>query len=110
MDRIHMACLAREIEQEIAVTHPIAHLIHVADIRSDNLNPILDVPDVEKIGAGIPIEAIDDDDAGAKVEQAAREMRADEAEAAGYYRLRAVQPHPAHGEARRKSGRCHCAR
>ena len=80
---VDVADLAGEVEDHLAALHQVVHragLAHVGDVHRD---AVLDAGDVEQVAAVVGNQRIDQQDVGAELHQAVREVAADEAEPAG---------------------------
>ena len=78
-----MARLAGEVEEDVLVADEVAEAVLVADVGDVHRQPVLDAGDVVEQAAVLGHERVDDRDHRAQLEQLAREVGADEAEAAG---------------------------
>jgi hypothetical protein len=79
---VDVADLAGEIEDHLAALHEVIHrarLAHVGDVDGD---PVLDAGDVEQVAAVVGNQRVDEQDVGAKIDEAMREVAADEPQSA----------------------------
>ena len=80
---VDVADLAGEVEDHLAALHEVIHragLPHVGDVDRD---AVFDAGDVEQVAAVVGDQRVDQQHVGAELDQAVREVAADEAEAAG---------------------------
>ena len=80
---VDVAHLSREVEDHVAVTDQIVHGRLLPHVRDVDAQAIGDAVDVEQIAAVIGNQRIDEQHVGAGLDQLAREVAPDEAEAAG---------------------------
>jgi hypothetical protein len=78
-----VADLAGEAEDHVAVANEIVHRRLLPDVGDVDLHALGDPVDVEKVAAVVGNQRVDQQHAGAEIDQRAREVAADEAEAAG---------------------------
>ena len=89
---VDVAHLPGEVEDDVAVAHEIVHRRLLADVGDVDAHAIGDAVDVEQVAAVVGDERIDEQHVGAERDQPAREIAADEAEAAGdHHRAAAVE-------------------
>ena len=81
--RVEVARLAGEVEEDVLVANEVAEAVLVADVGDVHRQPVLDAGDVVEQAAVLGHERVDDRDHRAQLEQLAREVGADEAEATG---------------------------
>ena len=67
----------------VAVAHQVVHRAVLADVRDVDAHAIVDAVDVEEIAAVVGDERVDEQDVGVELDEAPREVAADEAQAAG---------------------------
>ena len=80
---VDVAHLAREAEDDVAIADEMVHRRLLADVGHVDAHPIGDAVDVEQVAAGVRDERVHEQHVGAELDQAAREVAADEPEAAG---------------------------
>src|SRR6185503_5693722 len=80
---VHMGGLSGEIEQEVLTLDQVPHAVVIADVGDVNAQAVFQVRQVEPITAVLRDEAVEDGDLGAEFHQAACQVGADEAQAAG---------------------------
>ena len=76
-----MAGLAREVEDDIDITHERLDREPVADVRDGQLDVVADIRDVEEVASIRGDEAVHQDHCGAFAHESTREGGADEADA-----------------------------
>ena len=80
---VDVADLPGEIEDDLAVAHEVVHRARLPDVGDVDAHAILDARDVEEVAAVVGNERVDEQDVGAEIDEAAREVAADEPEPAG---------------------------
>ena len=99
---VDVAHLAREVEDDVAIAHEIVHRRLLADVGDVDVHAIGDAVDVEEVAAVVGDQRVDEQDVRAEIDERAREVAADEAEAAGDHHLAAaIELAVVHGYARR---------
>ena len=83
LHRVEVAGLAGEVEDEVLALHEILQAVLVAHVGDVHAHAAGEAVDVEKIAAVFRDEAVHEQHVGAEVHELPREIRADEAEAAG---------------------------
>ena len=103
---VDVAHLAGEVEDDVAVAHEVVHRALLADVGDVDADAIGDAVDVEQVAAVVGDQRVDEQHVGAELDEPAREVAADEAEAAGDHHAAAAVELAVvggHGAAR---GRC----
>ena len=106
-----LTCPAR-LKITVVIAHQVVHralLAHVGDVHA---HAIRDAVDVEQVAAVVGDERVDEQDVGAELDQPARQVAADEAEAAGDHHLAAavelaIAGHQGRGGLRSDGDSCH---
>src|SRR6185295_15340971 len=80
---VDVADLAGEAEDDVAIPDQIVHRRLLADVGDVHPHAIGDAVDVEQVAAVVGDERVDEQDVGAEVDETARQVAGDEAEAAG---------------------------
>ena len=80
---VDVADLSRQAEDDIAIAHQVVHRRLLADVGDVDLHAIGDAVDVEQVAAVIGDQGIDEQHVGAEIDERARQVAADEPEAAG---------------------------
>jgi hypothetical protein len=83
IERVDVARLTGEVEEHLLTPDQAAEAVHVADIGDVHAHPALDPGDVGGVAAVLGDQRVDEHDLRAEPREAVREVRADEAEAAG---------------------------
>ena len=100
--RVEVARLAGEVEDHVAPAHERPQAVLVPDVRDVDVHAVVDPGDVVPAAAVLRDERVDEADVRARRHERVREVRADEAEAAGDQHALAL-------EARRQFGSDHAA-
>ena len=80
---VDVADLAGEVEDDVAVAHQVVHRRLLADVGDVDAHAVGDAVDVEQVAAVVGDQRVDEQHVGAELDELAREVAADEAEAAG---------------------------
>ena len=78
LHRVHVAGLAREIEQEVLPLHQVFHAVLVTDVRDIHPDRVLDLFDIEQVAAIFRDETVHKDDLRPKPDQTRGQVGADE--------------------------------
>ena len=81
--RVEVARLPREVEQVVLALNQVLQAVLVADVGDVHADLVLDPRDVVEVAAVLGDQRVDENDAATRLDEHARQVRADEAEPAG---------------------------
>src|SRR5581483_6557027 len=84
-DAVDVAHLAGEVEDDGAILHEVVHRALLPDVGDVDLDAVRDAVDVEQVAAVRGNQRVDEKDVRAEIDEPAREVAADEPEAAGHH-------------------------